>query len=286
MECIKCKDSNSSKKTIIKLNNNCLKIVYYNESTIFFNISEISNGYLGTCMDFEKILNDERNECINKPNFEETILKDNMENTKIIDNSNEVLNNTLYEIDEKISESKEDSNGIIETTISLMGERTNGIDSKEDVTKSNESNTSYIDNYNTNNMEFTENYDKIKESNINFVIIDSISINNNECSFGVFDKEKNADELEELIMSNITSYTSSCKIYNGTNFIVSVVPSNKIDPKEQINKGISAFDLGNCTNELKEFYNISREENLIILNIETKNDNNQNEEDNKSFKLG
>ena len=84
MECIKCKDSNSSKKTIIKLNNNCLKIVYYNESTIFFNISEISNGYLGTCMDFEKILNDERNECINKPNFEETILKDNMENTKII----------------------------------------------------------------------------------------------------------------------------------------------------------------------------------------------------------
>ena len=127
---------------------------------------------------------------------------------------------------------------------------------------------------------------KSLKGNINFVIIDSISINNNECSFGVFDKKKNADELEELIMSNITSYTSSCKIYNGTNFIVSVVPSNKIDPKEQINKGISAFDLGNCTNELKEFYNISREENLIILNIETKNDNNQNEEDNKSFKLG
>ena len=127
---------------------------------------------------------------------------------------------------------------------------------------------------------------KSLKGNINFVIIDSISINNNECSFGVFDKKKNADELEELIMSNVTSYTSSCKIYNGTNFIVSVVSSNKIDPKEQINKGISAFDLGNCTNELKEFYNISREENLIILNIETKNDNNQNEEDNKSFKLG
>ena len=69
-----------------------------------------------------------------------------------------------------------------------------------------------------------------------------------------------------------------------------VLTSDDIKPEEQLKKGISAIDLGNCTNVLKEFYNISEEENLIILNMEIKNDENQNVEINndedKSFNLG
>ena len=44
--------------------------------------------------------------------------------------------------------------------------------------------------------------------------------------------------------------------------------------------------LGNCTEILKEYYNISKDENLIILNIESKNENNKNESDNNAFNLG
>ena len=41
MECIKCKDSNSSEKTMIKMDNNCFKIIDYNQNNITFNASEI-----------------------------------------------------------------------------------------------------------------------------------------------------------------------------------------------------------------------------------------------------
>ena len=36
MEYIKCKDSNNSQKTMIKVDNNCFIIIYYNESTIIY----------------------------------------------------------------------------------------------------------------------------------------------------------------------------------------------------------------------------------------------------------
>ena len=53
---------------------------------------------------------------------------------------------------------------------------------------------------------------------------------------------------------------------------------------EQIKNGISSIDLGNCTEIIKEYYNISKNESLMILNIETKNIiNNKN---NLSFNLG
>ena len=63
-----------------------------------------------------------------------------------------------------------------------------------------------------------------------------------------------------------------------------------MNSEEQLKNGISAVDLGNCTNVIKEYYNISQEENLIILNMETKNDESQknesNNNDDKSFNLG
>jgi len=60
--------------------------------------------------------------------------------------------------------------------------------------------------------------------------------------------------------------------------------SNNMNPEEQIKNGISAIDLGNCTEIIKEYYNISKYENLIILNIETKNESNNNND--TSFNLG
>ena len=59
--------------------------------------------------------------------------------------------------------------------------------------------------------------------------------------------------------------------------------------EDQIKLGISAVDLGNCTEVLKEHYSIPKEENLIILNMETKkeeNAKNETNDDDKSFNLG
>ena len=46
--------------------------------------------------------------------------------------------------------------------------------------------------------------------------------------------------------------------------------------EEQLKIGVSPVDLGNCTKSIKEFYNISEEENFIILNHEKKNINEKN----------
>ena len=70
-----------------------------------------------------------------------------------------------------------------------------------------------------------------------------------------------------------------------TNFKAVVLPSDEMKPKEQLKKGISAIDLGNWTEVLKEHYNISKEEKLIILNMEVKEEENKNN-DNDCFNLG
>jgi len=121
-------------------------------------------------------------------------------------------------------------------------------------------------------------------TNNNYTRNDSF-LYNDDNSYEKFDKEKAVNELKSIILNNITSYISSFKVYNISNILISVISSNKIEPKEHIKRGISAFDLGNCTDIIKEAYNISNEENLIILSLETKNDENNNEENNKSFKL-
>ena len=102
-------------------------------------------------------------------------------------------------------------------------------------------------------------------------------------------KCKNLTDIEykNHIKENIASFVNSSKIINGSNFLASVMFSNEINPKEQLENGISAFDLGNCTNVLKEYYKIPYEENLIILNMEISNEKNESVIDNdKSFNLG
>ena len=62
-----------------------------------------------------------------------------------------------------------------------------------------------------------------------------------------------------------------------------------MEQEEQIKKGISAVDLGDCTQIIKQYYNISDNESFIILNIESKNLENKTRKintDYNSFYLG
>ena len=106
----------------------------------------------------------------------------------------------------------------------------------------------------------------------------TIEISNNESTFKIIDSETTLNEFKDQIRNDIVSYVNSSNVINGSNFLAMVLTSDDIKPEEQLKKGISAIDLGNCTNVLKEFFHISEEENLIILNMELKNDENQNVE--------
>ena len=85
-------------------------------------------------------------------------------------------------------------------------------------------------------------------------------------------------EFKNQIIKNISSCINSTNIINGTDFIAMIYSVGDINPKEQLIKGISAVDLGNCTNEIKNYYNIS---SFIVLNIESKkNKTKENDYDN------
>ena len=97
-----------------------------------------------------------------------------------------------------------------------------------------------------------------------------------------------SSELKSQIINNISSLinsSNSSKIINCSDFIAVIIPSDKTDPREQLKNGISAIDLGNCTNTIKDYYNISKNESFYILNIESKRNETEKSEDN-SFNLG
>ena len=108
----------------------------------------------------------------------------------------------------------------------------------------------------------------------------------NECIFKDFDQTISISDFKKQILSNISAFVNSSKVINGSNFLAVVLSSDKMDPEEQLKNGISAIDLGNCTQVLKEYYNISKEDNLILLNIESKKNKNENYSDHNSFNLG
>ena len=116
-----------------------------------------------------------------------------------------------------------------------------------------------------------------------------ISKSNNECIFKTFSQSTTLDDFKTQIMSNISAFVNSSKVINGSNFLAVILSSDNMNPEEQIKNGISAIDLGNCTEVLKEHFNISKEENLIIINMESKKDENKKNEssvNDKSFNLG
>ena len=111
----------------------------------------------------------------------------------------------------------------------------------------------------------------------------------NESIFKTVEKTT-IDEFKTQILSNISNFVNSSKIINGSNFLAVVLSSDDMKPEDQIKLGISAIDLGNCTEVLKEHYNLSKKENLIILNIESKKEESKKNEtsnnNDNSFNLG
>ena len=117
MECLKCKDSNNSSKTMIKMNNNCFKIIQYEETKIVFNISEINqNIEIGTCKYFGKVIYYGEYTCIDKPISAYYVLNGD-ENTGVIKDYSE-YSDTLF------------SNKIIEPDI-IFGNSNNDIPLEE-----------------------------------------------------------------------------------------------------------------------------------------------------------
>ena len=103
---------------------------------------------------------------------------------------------------------------------------------------------------------------------------------NNKCILKSSFEDIAINDFKNVMRNEIISFvnSNSTKVINGTNFKAVVLTSDKMNPEDQLKKGISAIDLGNCTQEIKDHYNISEEENLIILNMETRNDQSQKNE--------
>ena len=115
-------------------------------------------------------------------------------------------------------------------------------------------------------------------------------VNNNKCIIKPFDINTTLDEFKDQIGRDINLYINSSKLINGSNFLSIISTSDKINPEEQLNNGISSFYFGNCTNVIKEYYHIPEGQNLIIVNIELKNGKIQqyqsNSKEEESFYLG
>ena len=146
-----------------------------------------------------------------------------------------------------------------------------------------------------NCIECANNYYKLENVSFpyNCYANDTINIlqNSNNNIINSFNSDITINDFKNIIRNDITSYVNSSKVINGSNFLAVVLSSDNMNPEEQLKNGISSVDLGNCTNVIKEFYNISKEENLLILNMETKNEESQKNETNrnnedKSFNLG
>ena len=61
-----------------------------------------------------------------------------------------------------------------------------------------------------------------------------------------------------------------------SNFKAQIIASSDIDPIEQIKNGISGLDFGDCIDTIKKANNIPEDEDLIVVEIETKEDKEKN----------
>ena len=96
----------------------------------------------------------------------------------------------------------------------------------------------------------------------------------------IFGPDTGLEQFKEVISNDISLYINSSKVINGSDFLAMVLSSDNINPEEQLKNGISAIDLGNCINIIKAQNHIDKDKNLIILNIQSKNNyENQNEDD-------
>ena len=90
-------------------------------------------------------------------------------------------------------------------------------------------------------------------------------------------------EFKNQIMNNITSFVNSSNMINGTDFIAVVFSIDDINPKEQLKNGISAIDLGNCSNTIKEYYKI---DDFIVVNMESKTNKAEGNDNDNALNIG
>ena len=86
-------------------------------------------------------------------------------------------------------------------------------------------------------------------------------------------------------MPSLINSVNASKVINNSDFIAVIIPSDNMNPREQLKNGISAIDLGSCSNIIKDYYNIPKNESMYILNIESKRNETQKSENNY-FNLG
>ena len=108
-----------------------------------------------------------------------------------------------------------------------------------------------------------------------------ISSDRKKCELVKLDDDVTPSKFKDMITNNLTLYVNSEKVINGSNFKAQIISSSDLDPIEQIKNGISGLNLGNCINILKKHYNIPNDEDLIIVEIETKEDKEKNKNLNK-----
>lgn len=103
-----------------------------------------------------------------------------------------------------------------------------------------------------------------------------INENRTRCVSTLFREEISHSEFREIAFKNIMDFADSENIFNKTEFKAQIISSNDLNPLEQIKKGISGLDLGNCIEVLENQYNTPEDNDLIIVEIETKEDKEKN----------
>ena len=222
--------------TMILNGNNCFPIIIYEPNKIIFNISEIDSGI-------------ENVTCLY---YNKSILYNTYECIQKPDNTFYVLTN-------------EENTGVIKycnkACNSCFGEGnlqdTNCTECSEGYYKTEDSYTNCI-------LEslIPSNYFKNESDNIYYKKIFPIIIE---------PYKNNTQLIFDFLISN-----TSTQVINNSEVTQFVSTSDKMTVEEQLKQGISSIDLGDCTNTIKEFYNISEEENLIMLNQELKYNNENN----------
>ena len=77
-------------------------------------------------------------------------------------------------------------------------------------------------------------------------------------------------DLIKTIITDIGSYADKSEVIENEDFKAQIVASNDLDVSTQLKSGISAVDLGEVADILKEKYNIPSDQDIYIVEIETK----------------
>ena len=115
---------------------------------------------------------------------------------------------------------------------------------------------------------YIPNYTCVDECPLNFIVNEEKT----KCIFTSFQNETTSSNFKEIVLSDISNFVDESKIIRFSNFKAQILSTKDIDPIEQVKKGISGIDLGECIDTLKEKYNIPENEDLIMIQTEFKED--------------